>query len=64
MSDNIDDRHISIEIPQDIDMNILDRERCNYSPTSLSDDERSILEGHNSSEDEHIGKKIRMKLRI
>ena len=56
MSDNIDDRHISIQIPQDIDMNILDRERCNYSPTSLSDDERSILEGHNSSEDEHIEK--------
>lgn len=56
MSENMEDRHISIQIPKDINMNILEGEHYNYSPNSLSDDERSILEGHNSSEDEHIEK--------
>lgn len=61
----MDDLHISVQhthnaadksanIPQFL--TLLDREQYNYSPTSLSDDEKSMVEGHNSSEDENIDK--------
>jgi hypothetical protein len=56
----MEDTYISIQsvgVTNDTNMtSLLDREQMNYSPTSLSDDEKSMLEGHNSSEDEHIDK--------
>lgn len=53
----MEDTYISIQPDTyNNNMTLLDREQYNYSPTSLSDDEKSIIEGHNSSEDEHIDK--------
>lgn len=53
----MEDTYISIQSDTNHgNMTLLDREHLNYSPTSLSDDEKSMLEGHNSSEDEHIDK--------